>query len=179
MFLDLEKHKMKTAKTYNKLLLLLSAFTITICIIGCKEEPKKTIDRAIASFTKEGTLKIIKAKDSLAVFNIDIEIAETDYETQTGLMDRDSMKENQGMLFIFPDVTMHSFYMKNTKIALDILYIDEKLKIVSIIENAKPLDETSLSSKVPVQYVLEINAGLVKKYSLEVGDQIQFERTNN
>ncbi|MCK0156402.1 DUF192 domain-containing protein [Cellulophaga sp. F20128] len=160
----------------NKTLLILSVLFI---IVGCKEKPVKIIERATATFSKEATLTITKAKDSTLALQLDIEIAETEYETQTGLMDRDSMDENQGMLFIFPDVSMHSFYMKNTKIALDLLYIDDNLKIVSFKKNAKPLDESSLSSEVPVQYVLEINAGLADKYGLEVGDRIQFERTNH
>lgn len=160
----------------NKTLLILS---VLFTIVGCKEKPVKIIERATATFSKEATLTITKAKDSTLALQLDIEIAETEYETQTGLMDRDSMEENQGMLFIFPDVSMHSFYMKNTKIALDLLYIDDNLKIVSFKKNAKPLDESSLSSEVPVQYVLEINAGLADKYGLEVGDRIQFERTNH
>jgi len=160
----------------NHIVLLSALFII---IAGCKEKPVKIIERATATFTKEGNLSITKAKDSTIALQLDIEIAETDYETQTGLMDRDHMKENQGMLFIFPQVAMHSFYMKNTKIPLDIIYIDENLRIVSFKKNAKPLDESSLSSEAPIQYVLEINGGLTEKYALEVGDHIEFERTSN
>jgi uncharacterized membrane protein (UPF0127 family) len=82
------------------------------------------------------------------------------------------------MLFIFPDVSYRSFYMKNTKIPLDIIYIDEQKTIVSFQKNAKPFDETSLPSEAPAKYVLEIKGGLSDEWQLEVGDQIEFEKTN-
>lgn len=162
---------MKTLKNYSFLLI-----TIVSLITSCKENKTEVIQTPEPAFTKEGTLTITKSTDNTKALTLDIEIAETDYETQTGLMERTSMKEEQGMLFIFPDSRVHSFYMKNTKIALDIIYIDENLRIASFQENAKPLDETGLSSKVPVMYVLEINAGLSEKYLLEVGDKIDFTR---
>jgi uncharacterized membrane protein (UPF0127 family) len=66
--------------------------------------------------------------------------------------------------------------MKNTAFALDIIFIDEHLKIASFQKNAQPFNETGLSSKVPIKYVLEINAGLAEKWLLEVGDSIAFTR---
>jgi uncharacterized membrane protein (UPF0127 family) len=86
------------------------------------------------------------------------------------------MKDNQAMLFIFDDSRLHSFYMKNTQFSIDIVFIDENLKIASFQENAKPFDETGLSSQVPIKYVLEINAGLAEKWLLEIGDSIVFTR---
>jgi hypothetical protein len=80
------------------------------------------------------------------------------------------------MLFIFPDVAMHSFYMKNTEFPLDIIFIGENLKIASIQKNAQPYNEIGLSSKVPVKYVLEVNGGLSDAWSLEIGDRISFIR---
>jgi uncharacterized membrane protein (UPF0127 family) len=127
-------------------------------------------------FKKEGELTILAVdKDSIKA-KLDIEIADSDYETQTGLMYRTSMEENQGMLFIFPTTEMHSFYMKNTEFSLDILFIDENLKIATIRANTKPYDETGISSQVPVKYVLEIDAGLTNKWGLKVGDRIEFKR---
>lgn len=147
---------------------------LSVFFLACKENAKQEIKTKKVAFTKEGELQILKA-DSLLV-NLDIEIAESDYETQTGLMYRESMEEKQGMLFIFPDVAMHSFYMKNTEFPLDIIFIDEDLEIASFQENAQPLDESGLSSQVPIKYVLEVNAGLSEKWLLEVGDRISFSR---
>jgi len=145
-----------------------------IVFTSCKGENKTEIKTEVIDFTKEGELSIFK-KDSILV-NLDIEIAETDYETETGLMYRESMEEKQGMLFIQDEFKVQNFYMKNTQIPLDLIFIDENLKVVSFQENAKPFDESSLSSQVPAKYVLEVNAGLAEKWLLEVGDSISFTR---
>ncbi|MBP0904390.1 DUF192 domain-containing protein [Mariniflexile gromovii] len=145
---------------------------ISLSVFACKED-KKTIKQTEISFKKEGTLSVFKLKDSTKI-NLDIEIADTDFDIQTGLMYRNSMKDNQAMLFVFDDVTERYFYMKNTKIPLDIIYIDEAKNIVSFQKNAKPMDETSLPSNVPAKYVLEVNAGLVDAWSLAVGDSISY-----
>jgi len=128
------------------------------------------------TFTKEGNLNIFKKESDTLVMQLDVEFAESDYETQTGLMYRSSMENKQGMLFIFPDVAMHSFYMKNTAFPLDIIFIDENLKIASFQENAEPFNQNGLSSQVPVKYVLEVNAGLAADWLLEIGDRIAFQR---
>ncbi len=163
--------------TFNSLKIyyfLLSA-CITLNVTGCKEE-KKEVKQTEITFTKEGELTIFKA-DSTQV-KLDIEIADTDFDIQTGLMYRDAMKPKQGMLFIFDDVRERYFYMKNTRIALDIIYIDENNKIVSFQENAKPFDESSLPSNAPAKYVLEINAGLSEQLQLSVMDSIAFTKTH-
>ena len=152
-------------------------FFSCIACISCKEEKSKNVIKTTSvSFTKEGELQLLKAETDSIIQTIAIEIADNDYETQTGLMYRTSMEEKQGMLFVFDDMQMHSFYMKNTKIPLDIIYIDDNYKIASFQENAKPMDETGLTSKVPVQYVLELNAGLVKKWGLQIGDKIVYQK---
>lgn len=152
------------------------AIVLFIGLSSCKEEAKKVIKTTPVTFTKEGSLDIYRQESDSLIQQLDIEIAETDYETQTGLMYRKSMETTQGMLFIFPDVAMHSFYMKNTEFPLDIIFIDENLKIASIQKNAQPYNEIGLSSKVPVKYVLEVNGGLSDAWSLEIGDRISFIR---
>lgn len=155
---------------------------ITIVILGvfsfqfqsCKED-QKTIKPVVVEFKKEGELILKTANDSI-IKNLDIEIADDEYQTQTGLMYRDSMEENQGMLFIFPVEDLLGFYMKNTKFALDIIYIDSDKKIVSFQKNAQPYSEDSLPSNVPAKYVLEVNAGLADAWQLKVGDKIEYQK---
>ncbi len=156
---------------------LLTICCIFLNITSCKQEHKivKPVD---IIFKKEGTLSLYKpTKDSLLA-TLDIEIANNDYEIQTGLMYRNTMKAKQGMLFIFDDITERNFYMKNTRIPLDIIYIDKNKKIVSFQKNAKPFDETSLPSNALVKFVLEVNAGKVDTWSLAVGDSISFSEIN-
>ncbi|MCK0189369.1 DUF192 domain-containing protein [Arenibacter sp. F20364] len=159
----------------NKIYLLL-----VVCFIiqlSCKEETKKAIKTAPVTFKKEGDLRILKKKSDSLLTTLDIEIADTDYERETGLMYRSSMHPTQGMLFVFEDVSMHYFYMKNTEFPLDLIFVDEQMRIASFQKNAEPMNENSLSSKVPVKYVLEVNAGLADKWSLAVGDSIVYTKT--
>ncbi len=151
-------------------------FLCALFLASCKSETKTSLKTETVSFKKEGELQVIKlASDSTLVF-FDIEIAETEYETQTGLMYRASMKPKRGMLFIFPDNRMRSFYMKNTQFPLDIIYIDENQKIVSFQKEAEAYNENSLPSEAPAKYVLEINAGLSDVHGLQIGDSISFSR---
>lgn len=142
---------------------------------SCKEEPK-TIKQAKVSFKKEGELQLKKAANDSIIAELDIEIADNEFETQTGLMYRETMKPNHGMLFIFPDSRPRSFYMKNTRIPLDLIYLNSEKKVVSFQENAKPFDESSLPSNAAAKYVLEVNAGLAKQWQLEVGDTMIFTK---
>lgn len=147
-----------------------------LSILSCKDEPKNVISTAPITFTKEGTVSIYQAETDSLLAELDIEIAESSYETQTGLMYRESMEQKQGMLFIFPEEAYHSFYMKNTRFPLDIIYIDEDLVITSIIKDAQPLNEEGLPSKGLVMYVLEVNAGLSESWNLMEGDRIVYHR---
>ena len=163
---------------FRRSIFRLTFFLVALLISNCKNEKSSTSksEQVEVSFKKEGILHLKKANTDSIIKTLDIEIADNEYETQTGLMYRTSLGTNQGMLFIFPDVSFRSFYMKNTKIPLDIIYIDESRTIVSFQKNAKPLDETSLPSEAPAKYVLEINGGLSDEWQLEVGDLIYFER---
>ncbi|NER15302.1 DUF192 domain-containing protein [Leptobacterium flavescens] len=155
----------------------LIVFTGAALMVSCKKDNKNTdIKPREISFKKEGELKLFKA-DGTLIKQLDIEIADNDYETETGLMHRTSMPDNQGMLFIFKDEQPRFFYMKNTVLPLDIIYINSANKVVSFIENAEPFNEDSLPSNEPAQYVLEVNAGLIKKWNIQVGDSIEFTRS--
>jgi uncharacterized membrane protein (UPF0127 family) len=157
---------------FFKRLILLSSLFFSLFFTDCKDN-KKIIKQTEVTFTKEGELTIYKATDSTKVI-LDIEFADTDFDIQTGLMYRNSMKNNQGMLFVFDDEKERSFYMKNTKIPLDLIYINADKNIVSFQKNAKPFDESSLPSNAPAKYVLEVNAGLVNTWNTSVGDSLSF-----
>ena len=161
-------------------------FPIYLLIFGlllssCKDNSKsnENITQEV-SFTKEGELHIYSIQDSLTtkLSEIDIEIADNDYEVQTGLMYRKSMEANRGMLFIFPEDAPRSFYMKNTEIPLDLIFINSKFKVVNIEKNAEPFNEKSLLSEGPAKYVLEVNAGSSDKWNIKKGDSISYTLSN-
>lgn len=107
-----------------------------------------------------------EAKNKRKISSIQAEIASTPSARALGLMYRKKMAETEGMLFIFPDEQIRSFWMKNTYISLDIIYLNANFEIISIVDNATPFSESPLSSNQPAQYVIEINAGLAKKWGL-------------
>jgi len=151
-------------------------FIVVIILSSCRNNHRivKSSEQSSVPFVKEGQLAIT---DSLgqAKARFDIEFARDDYERETGLMYRQSMKDNQAMLFIFKDEQPRYFWMKNTYIPLDIVYINARKQIVSIAKNAQPLDETSLPSHFPARYVLEIKAGLSDDYALKKGDKVAWK----
>jgi len=123
------------------------------------------------TFKKEGELTFV---DTLGnpIIKIDIEIADNDYERQLGLMNRESMEQMQGMLFIFPQERMQSFWMLNTMFSLDILFINSNKEIVTIHKNTTPLSEQSYPSSEPAIYVLEVNAGFCDEHGINLGDKV-------
>jgi uncharacterized membrane protein (UPF0127 family) len=100
-----------------------------------------------------------------------VEIADTDARIQRGLMYRSHMEPDHGMLFTMPFLGQHSFWMKNTLIPLDIIYLDDKGKVLEI-HDRKPFDETGMAPAQPALFVLELNAGRSKAIGLKVGDVI-------
>jgi len=101
-----------------------------------------------------------------------VEIADDEAEREKGLMYRDRMAEDHGMLFLFPDVRERAFWMKNTHIPLDIIYISRSGEVISIQKNATPMNETPLNSYGAAAAVLEINGGLADRLGIRAGDQI-------
>lgn len=130
----------------------------------------------IYKFEKHGELTFQNASGDF-ISTIDVEFAENDYERTEGLKYRTDMKENQGMLFIFPYEVKQSFWMKSTVISLDMIFINSKLEIVTIHKNTIPYDESSYPSTEPAQYVLETIAGYTDKYNIKVGDKVIFRKT--
>lgn len=164
----------------KKLFISAALFVSMLGFYNCKDtttSPGKSLTKEI-TFTKDGQLSLLKAETDSIIATLDIEIADDEYKTQTGLMYRHSMAANHGMLFIFPKEERRSFYMKNTEIPLDIIYLNSKKEITSIQKNAKAYDETSLPSETPSQYVLEVNAGLSETWNLQKGDRMKFNRND-
>jgi len=132
-----------------------------------------SISKSAASFRKDGSLSVFLSQNPSPI-KIDVEIADDEKERMKGLMDRHNLPENAGMLFIFPDEAPRSFWMKNTFIALDIIYINSYKVIVSIQKYTQPKTTYSIPSEKPAMYVLEVNAGFTDKFGINPGDKIDF-----
>lgn len=126
-------------------------------------------------FVKEGEVKFLKAADKSLVKQIDVEVATGIEEQRQGLMHRSEMVENNGMLFVYSNQSRLSFWMKNTLIPLDIIFIDSKGVIDTIYRNTTPLSESSLPARRNVQFVVEVNGGFSDKFGIKEGDLIEYQ----
>jgi len=122
-----------------------------------------------------GVVNVNTASGREIVF--EVEVAANNLAIANGLMYRRHLLEDQGMIFLFPTPRPVSFWMKNTLIPLDIIFIDEFGKIVKIHPKARPKDETLIPSGGPVTTVLEINAGVSKQQGIRVGDHVSWTIT--
>lgn len=104
--------------------------------------------------------------------HFDVRIADNDQTREKGLMGVRSLPEDQGMLFVFDELTPVQFWMKNTLISLDMVFIDGKGVVSSVHSKAQPLDLSVISSKEPVKAVLEISGGVAEKLGIGRGNQI-------
>lgn len=138
-----------------------------------ENNPKREIYEP--QFEHEANLSFYNSADSL-IKTIKLELADNDQEITYGMMYRKSIDDDMGMLFLMEKEEQRSFWMKNTYVPLDIIYINAKNEIVSFRKNAKPLTETPQPSVVPSSKVLEVKGGFSDKYGLIEGDKISFER---
>ena len=124
-------------------------------------------------FKKEGELTFQNSQGEF-ISKIDIEIANDMVERAVGLMYRDELGEDQGMFFVFPTEEYQSFWMRNTVLSLDILFVNKNREIVTIHKNTIPFSDESYPSTVPSIYVVEVNAGYTDKYGIKEGDKISW-----
>jgi hypothetical protein len=104
-----------------------------------------------------------------------VEIADTPAKREMGLQYRRELAADHGMIFLFAAEAQQSFWMKNTAIPLDMIFISGEGKIVGIVENTLPFSLESRSVGAPSRYVLEINGGLARRYGFKAGDRVRFQ----
>jgi len=126
-------------------------------------------------FTKEGRLTFIQDGDSTVT--IDIEIADTDSARQRGMMQREGFpNDRSGMLFRFNQEQPRSFWMSNTPVALDILFVSADSQVVSIAKYTTPFSSENYQSGDPAQFVVEVPAGFSDSHGILEGDRIRWRR---
>lgn len=105
---------------------------------------------------------------------VQVEVARTDAQRMRGLMFRREMAESAGMIFLFPGESHQTFWMRNTLIPLDMLFIKADHTVLGIVENATPKTDTQRKVSGDSQFVLELNGGAAKKFGLKAGQQVKF-----
>lgn len=186
-----KKQKSKLAKAATKsinrkkriptiIFLVVIAAALILYFAWDKISPKKTNEGSVKGYTainfvKQGELSFTNANGKF-ISKIDIEIADDDAKRANGMMYRSKNEENQGMLFIFEEEGPQSFWMHNTVLPLDIIYVNANNEIVNIHKNTTPFSDQSYRSAGPAQFVVEVNSGYCDKYGIEAGDKVVWRR---
>jgi uncharacterized membrane protein (UPF0127 family) len=105
---------------------------------------------------------------------VSVEVADTAALRELGLMFRQHLGKDAGMLFVFKEPQRLTFWMKNTEIPLDMIFIGPDGAVTGIIANAEPFSQRSLSVSAESQYVLEVNGGFAQRHRIKLGDRLQF-----
>jgi uncharacterized membrane protein (UPF0127 family) len=132
-----------------------------LLIAGC-DQPA-----ASSSATALPTVRI-----SMGIQSFTLEVANNDSSREYGLMKRDSMPADHGMIFVFAQPANVGFYMKNTRIPLDIVFLDKDGGVISI-KQMKPYDLTTVYADGPAKWAVELNKGAAAGAGLKVGDKLQ------
>ena len=149
---------------------------LLLLMVAACENDSPSNSQTDAAFRKDGTLEFIRP-DGSVIRSIEIEIAEDAATRQTGLMNRRQMTLAQGMLFLFTDEAPRQFWMANTPIPLDIMFVGADSQIVNIARRTRPLSRENVVSTGPAQYVVEVRGGFSDRFGLDETIKIRWQRS--
>ncbi|MCK9557448.1 MAG: DUF192 domain-containing protein [Candidatus Cloacimonetes bacterium] len=151
----------------------LSIFLIlsSLLLSGCPQAPVKEKAKSSYTFRKDGTLQVHSVNGTLKA-EFDVEIVKSEKELAQGLKYRETMEENQGMLFVFEQIDYHSFWMQDTYLSLDMIFIDHYNKIINIAKDTIPFNEDPIYPERANKYVLEVLAGTTDKLNIIETDEV-------
>lgn len=164
----------------TRYLLPLLLLTGSLFFVSCSDDTSDSTSPSASepSFRKDGTLTFVQS-DGTPVRTIDVEIAETDAARARGLMHRRSLGYDRGMLFIMEETSRTGFWMKNTPLPLDIMFLDPDSSIINIVENTTPFSTKNIKPEAPKRYVVEVRAGFSNRFNIEPGMTVQWTRTSD
>lgn len=172
---------MKYLSRSNKIpIALFLSLTAGLLLAGCNQkktgetEQEKSVGRTL-EYTRNVTFM---NSEGDSVSTIKTAVADEESERNMGLMDVSDLPPNKGMLFIFEDNAPRSFWMANTPLSLDIIFVNSQNKIVRIHNNTQPFSDKSLASDEPAKYVIETNAGFCISHDIQEGMIVEFENGN-
>ena len=157
--------------------MILALFVLEISLLSACTCHNQTlqVNPPPASIRKDGTLDFVHLGKFIKA-SIAIEIADTPETQMKGLMGRGALDDNSGMLFIFERIEPQKFWMKNTPVPLDIIFVGEDGCILNIVESTTPMSNQRYTSKGPIKYVVEVRAGFAKRFQLYTDTCIQWQR---
>ncbi len=155
----------RVTSTVKSLLLLALIFT------SCRSEPSADIRPS------ENVKAEVYSPQGALLTTLGLEVAKTPAQRAKGLMFRGSLPDDRGMIFVFPKEAAYRFWMKNTQIPLDIIFVSRYMKVVELVENAMPFSEETRGGNADSLYVIEINGGLASEYGIKEGARVVLERS--
>lgn len=155
---------------------LLPLIILTLASSACSKAQKKSDSE---NNETGRTLEYVRTISFLSVdgdtlSTIEAAVADDTDERNQGLMDVRNLPESKGMLFIFDQNEPRSFWMANTPLSLDIIFVNEDKEIVRIHHNTQPFSEKSITSDLPAKYVIETNAGYSISHDIQEGMKVEF-----
>ena len=147
---------------------------VVILVPSCKNSSDPVPSMPTIPFRVDGSLDFIRAGNSF--LSLDIEIADTDSLRERGMMQRSSFPPESGMLFLFDREEPRQFWMGNTPLSLDLLFISSDSSIVNLAKYAKPYSDEAIRSGAAAQYVLEVPGGFSDTRGIVEGDRVRWSR---
>lgn len=152
---------------------LLSLLVFASLAAACHGKPAPTAGSGTAQQKSVPKSGVVVLEASGRTLRIKVEIVRSDEDRARGLMFRKQMPEMVGMLFVFPKTDLQSFWMKNTYIPLDMVFLSEEKKVVGVVANAEPMTLNSRQVDRPSRYVLEVNGGFCQRHGVKVGTSMR------
>jgi uncharacterized membrane protein (UPF0127 family) len=137
-------------------------------------ETSQSKTKAAANAPKPVGARVVLSPPGQDPVTVAVEVVDTNESRQRGLMYRKHLGPDEGMLFIFDREEHHTFWMHNTLIPLDMIFIKSDWTVLGIVENAEPLTDSLRSVPGDSQYVLEVNAGFSRSHGLQSGTSVQY-----
>jgi uncharacterized protein len=150
------------------------AVLLLVALAACRAPPAPA-DRPGGPDAAPAPARVVLESPSGRVSAVAVEVVRSEAEQARGLMFREKLGPDEGMLFVFQESTDHAFWMKNTLLPLDMIFIDERREVAGVVERATPLSTEPRSVGRPSRFVLEVNGGFAAAHGVRVGDRVRFE----
>jgi uncharacterized protein len=156
----------------------LFVFAILGCSSGTKHDDGPAVPpqvRDVAPVSPTAPMPKVYLTSAQGEIAVEVEIVKTEAQIERGMMFREHLPPDQGMLFLLMEDKIHTFWMENTLIPLDIIFVAKDMTIAGIVENAAPRTEDLRSVGKPSRYVLEVNGGYSAAHKVAAGSKVRFE----
>lgn len=154
--------------------LCLACLGVLACRTTSSSEAQPDTSTVSAAAAPEAPARVVLTPAGRDAVTVQVEVVQTPESRQRGLMYRKQLAQDAGMLFIFEGSEQHTFWMHNTLLPLDMIFITSDWTVLGVVENATPLTDSPRSVPGVSQYVLEVNAGFSRRHGLQPGTSVRY-----